>query len=355
MNILLCLFVIFIHVASAAISSADRATWQYAVLMLVWRGCSLAVPAFIFLAAVKLAIGLDKSFSYPKYLLSRLKRVLLPYLGVSAVYAVYFTLRGFAAYTPASLLKEIALGSVCGHFYFVIIILQFYLTAPLWRALAKRLDSSARIAAALIASYFVSQLFGQYFADFLRVFDKSQVFEYSDRLFTTYLFWWTAGLAVGRHYEKAKDAAKRDFIPAAVLFGFAAAAAGFLDFMHFTGRESVWWLETAHTFYIFAGICFMFALAVRFSALRLPAPLVYVDRASYSIYLWHPLTLYIADSVSGKIGADTLTGSLAVRIFFGFAVTISVCACVSFLTKKLADRLKARPSAKDGECPSGKD
>lgn len=345
MNIVLCLFVIFIHVASAAVSTADRSAWQYAVLMLVWRGCSLAVPAFIFLAAVKLAMGLNKAFSYPKYLLSRLKRVLLPYLAVSAVYAVYFTMRGFAAYTPASLLKEVALGSVCGHFYFVIIILQFYLTAPLWRALAKRLDSTARIAAALIASYFVSQLFGQYFADFLHIFDKSFVFAYSDRIFTTYLFWWTAGLAVGRHYEKAKDAAKRDFVPSAVLFGFAAVTAGFLDFLHFTGRESIWWLETAHTFYIFAGICFMFALAVRFSTLRLPSPLVYVDRASYSIYLWHPLTLYIADSVSGKIAADTLTGSLAVRILFGFGLTISVCACVSFLTKKLTEIAKTRLTA----------
>ena len=344
MNVTLCFFVIFIHAASTAVSSADRTSAEYAILLTVWKYCSCAVPGFIFLAGLKLSLGFEKPFSYPKYLLGRVKRVLIPYIIAVIVYTIYFCAKGYAVFTPIGFISELLIGNTCAHFYFVVTIMQFYLTAPLWRALARRLDSGVRVAAALVASYFLMLIFGQYLADFLYIFDQSRVFAYADRVFTTYLFWWVAGLAAGRYYESFKTEASRSLLPASLLFALGALLDGFLNYIHMTGRANVWWLDTAHSFYIFTAILFLYALAVRLSDSRLPELLSPIDRVSYSIYLWHPLSLYVADSLTARLGGVSLTAALAIRLAFGFIVTIGLCCAVGFASDRLNRRLK--PSGK---------
>lgn len=335
MNVLLCLLVIFIHVASKAISSADRASWQFALLLPGWRFCAFAVQGFVFLAGVKLALSLDKPFSYPRYLARRCLRVLLPYIAAIAAYYVYFILRGYYEFDLSYFLHELLTGGLSGHFYFVILIFQFYLTAPLWRALAKRLDSAERIIGVLIAALFISLLYGQYLIDFLYIFNKSYVFPYCDRIFTTYLFYWTAGLAVGRHYERVKSAAADNLRQLMVLFVFAAAGNGLLSWIHFSGRESVYFLETAHRFYIITAIMFVFAAAVRYgekiAALK---PLRLLDHASYQIYLWHPLALHLSEQLLEGRGIS-IGAEFIVRMLFGYVLTIAVCAPAVWAVEKL--------------------
>ena len=345
MNVILCLFVIFIHAASNAVTYADRASLQYALLFPVWKLASCAVPGFFFLAGVKLALGLEKPFSYPKYLLGRLKRVVLPYIAAAVIFELYFCVSGIGQ--SGNFFALLLSGNLEAHFYFVITIVQFYLTAPVWRLLAKKLDSGVRVAAALVIAYFLSLIFGQYLADFLILFDNSRVFPYCDRIFTTYLFWWVAGLAAGRYYDKVRAEALRSFIPALVIFLPAAILDGWLAYIHTAKKAGIWWLETAHTFDVVTAIIFLFALCTKLadsSVVKLALPL---DRVSYQVYLFHPLFLYFADELCKRPGVSILF-SLIVRLLFGGVVTIGVFIAAD----KVATALKRRSHRESSRSPS---
>ncbi len=344
MNVILCMLVIFIHASSASVTAADKGSWEYALLLPAWRLAACAVPGFIFLSAVKFAFGAEKEgFSYPKYILGRIKRVWLPYAIAAVVYYAYFVLFNYMEFSPSEFVKLLLDGNMGGHFYFVVAIMQFYLLAPLWRAVLKRLSEPLFLAISLVTALPLGWIFGQYLTDFISLFYKGGLFPYADRVFTTYIFWWIAGLAVGKHYEYVKCKLAASWKSILVLFLFGAAMNGGLSYLHFSGKASIYWLETVHVFYIISAILFIFAVCAKISDTKIASvpAIMLVDGASYSIYLWHPLFLYFA---KGLLGARdvSLTVTFAVHALFTFGICGFVCVSV----RLLAEVLKKRGSLK---------
>jgi len=344
MNVTLCIFVIIIHAVSALLWRMDVNSWQYMVIISVWRLCACAVPGFFFLSALKLSLTANREgFSYPKYIMSRIKRVWLPYFLTVVVYFLFFVCCNYMKFDIPEALKLLFDGNMCAHFYFVITVMQFYLLAPLWRKLAKMFDEPFYAVIAVVLALFVGLLFGQYLVDVIYIFYKDKIFPYSDRIFTTYIFWWIAGLAVGRHYEKIKTLLSKRLISVSVIFAFSAVHNAFLTYMHNSGKAGVYWLETAHSFYVVCAILFMLALFTRLSDTKLAKSAVvgYIDRASYSIYLWHPLALYICDIA---IGAATLSLSayLGLRLLFSLVGTVAVCVAVAVAVEHIRRKLKTK-------------
>ena len=140
----LCLLgVIAIHVGSIALSC--NSFWFYTLLEVLSR---YSVPAFFFVSgfglfgkdSYLLALAQNKiavdSFSYQEFLPKRLKSAGLPYLSWSIFYQLYFWLTlGYLALAPAEQLFLLGFGLSCYHLYFMVILLVFYLTQPLWRKL----------------------------------------------------------------------------------------------------------------------------------------------------------------------------------------------------------------------------
>jgi len=347
MNVVLCLFVIFIHAASGFVTAADKSTWQFAVVFAVQRCCACAVPGFFFLAALKISLSAEKEFHYGRYLFGRLKRVLLPYIICAVLYYTYFVVRKFYTFQPAEFAKMLLDGSMCAHFYFIIAVMQFYLLTPLWRWFARKLDRPEWAVGVLVLALPIGQIFGQYLADYIHVFNPAYYFPYCDRVFTTYLFWWMLGLVFGRNYERVKEMAKRSFLPILGLFLFAAAHEVYLGWVHNTGKMSIWWLETVHVVYVIGAILFLFSLSVKLSETKLASfPLVrLIDRTSFSIYLWHPLTLYIADGITSNIPGATMLVGFLMRILLAFGGTIAVCIGVHLAIGALGKLVKKKKTA----------
>ena len=61
MNVFLCLLVIFIHIASEAVSSLRNDSWQFFLVYIPHKLSSLAVYGFIFISEKELVKNFSKS------------------------------------------------------------------------------------------------------------------------------------------------------------------------------------------------------------------------------------------------------------------------------------------------------
>ena len=131
--------VIAIHIGSLAL--APGSFTLYVVLEILSR---YSVPAFFFISGYGLACT-DKSlltgegsFSYVDFMKKRLRGAGLPYLSWSLFYLFYFWLilpPGYVSWNPLHLAFVLFFGLGCYHLYFMVILLWFYGSYPLWRKL----------------------------------------------------------------------------------------------------------------------------------------------------------------------------------------------------------------------------
>lgn len=56
LNVLFCLLVVFIHVASHPVSTLDPLSWQYALVLIPQRLAFVSVPGFFLLSGLKLTL-----------------------------------------------------------------------------------------------------------------------------------------------------------------------------------------------------------------------------------------------------------------------------------------------------------
>ncbi|MDY4920355.1 MAG: acyltransferase [Phascolarctobacterium sp.] len=139
----LCMLgVVGIHIGSLAL--APNNFTLYCFLEVLSR---YSVPAFFFISGYGLACT-DKtlltggSLSYLDFLKKRLKGAGLPYLSWSLFYLLYFTLvlpKGMISWSPLHVAFVLFFGLGCYHLYFMVILLWFYASYPLWRALLRSL------------------------------------------------------------------------------------------------------------------------------------------------------------------------------------------------------------------------
>lgn len=321
LNVLFCLLVVFIHVAAHPVSTLDRMSLPYAVILMAQRLSFVAVPGFFLLSGLKLTLPRSKPQPLADYYKGRIKSILLPYLIAALVHYLVFVfgLRWF----PFSL-KEFGLylvrGNLSGQFYFLIALFQFILLAPLFRWL------SARWSAMLLVPFSVGLMWlsSIYFNTVLQLFLPGASFPYSDRIFTSYLAYYLAGCCIGQNYQGFQALVKKNRGLIWVLFLFFALSDAGLSVLTFSGRMYIPYLEYIHTMYIFSAILALFDLALRVSA---PPPrlLSALDRISFPIYLWHCLVITLFNSCAPRLGLHRVSTQFAVRFVVTYGVTIGGC------------------------------
>ena len=291
LNVFLCMLVIFIHVSSAPISNLDKTSWQYLIVYIPWRLSAFAVYGFIFLSGFKLLLTKSDNFHYGKFLLGRLLSIVIPYIIWVVIYYIYFCFhRNYFPFRIMDLLRYIFVGDLVGHFYFIIIIVQFYLLAPVWIWLVKRINGALFISFSLILTI----IFYQTFIGFV----------YNDRVFTTYLVYWVAGCYAGLYYEKFKKILQNNRVFITVIFIVSAVL------------NVVFKYENIHILYCMSAILFFFMTAQYIKEIKF---INKIDKVSYGIYLSHCLFIFIVDEFTA--GLSTLSSYL-IRIFTVYIVTI---------------------------------
>lgn len=132
--------VIGIHIGSLAL--APNNFTLYLLLEILSR---YSVPSFFFISGYGLACT-DKGLlsgsrlNYIDFMKKRLRGAGLPYLSWSLFYMLYFWLilpPGFVSWNPLHVAYVLFFGLGCYHLYFMVILLWFYASHPLWRQLLR--------------------------------------------------------------------------------------------------------------------------------------------------------------------------------------------------------------------------
>lgn len=132
--------VIGIHIGSLAL--APNNFTLYLLLEILSR---YSVPSFFFISGYGLACT-DKGLlsgsrlNYIDFMKKRLRGAGLPYLSWSLFYILYFWLilpPGFVSWNPLHVAYVLFFGLGCYHLYFMVILLWFYASYPLWRQLLR--------------------------------------------------------------------------------------------------------------------------------------------------------------------------------------------------------------------------
>lgn len=136
--------VIGIHVGSFVLEAPQPNSFLYMLLEILSR---YSVPAFFFISGYGLFCHYrpETPVNYAAFLKKRLQSAGVPYLVWSLLYLTYFSLvmPGCISWQPLHLLFLLFFGLACYHLYFMVILLWFYCTFPLWQrlfALIRRCD-----------------------------------------------------------------------------------------------------------------------------------------------------------------------------------------------------------------------
>lgn len=328
LSVLMCMLVIFIHVTSWTLTAMDRTSPKYLLLLFPWRLSAFVVQGFVFLSGMRLFLS-EKNFAYGAFLGGRVRRIVLPYLLWVAIYYAFFILIGWYRFSFADLLQYVFLGTLCSHFYFIIIICQFYLLMPIVRWLFAHVDTRLLCGLSILLTV---------------LFKLFVHFPYDDRVFPAYLCWFILGAAVGKNYDAAVTRLRAQISALGIAFVILAAAD-----LHFTYRSSChdeifWWFEALHLVYAAAAIFFFFACFAAYCARKahLPALLTLCDRSSYLIYLSHILPIYLANDLIQRIHGMSMASAYLFRFIFTYALTLICCLGYTKLKEKSKERLYAK-------------
>lgn len=187
-EVILCFFVVMIHLLSESIVHYPKGTIAYALCFSVQRIITFAVPGFVMSAGIKFANKYNtEKFKYSSFLWGK-RTIIIPYIFWAVVYYLYFAFyKKFYIFSFSNLFKIILDGSISAQFYFVIFMIQIYLLSPLFLFYCKRLNPLKGISIAAIITL-VSVLVTQNV-------NKSNTF------FTNYFLYWIIGYYIGTNFE----------------------------------------------------------------------------------------------------------------------------------------------------------
>jgi len=326
MNVILCLLVVFIHVASDPVSLLIKGSVPHALVFIPWRLSTFVVQGFVFLSGLKMFFNISRKrhFSYGRYYWSKIKNIIIPYVIIVYVFYGYFVNEGYFEANHKDVIMYILKGDLCAHFYFIIAIVQFYALAPLWRWMV----DNARVHVAIPVSLAVTVLCGQYLPDVMKIVFNGYDFAYNDRVFTTYLFYWVCGCYAGNYYNEFKATlSDKKIIKASVtMFLVVAAADVILGYMKNIGMFGFSQLENLHILYSISAILILFVVSVKIAEGAMEFGIFKaIDRASFYVYLIHPLFIFIVNTYIAKWGIINVDTAFIIRAFVTYTFSIIIC------------------------------
>lgn len=115
MNILLCLFVLFIHISGSTMISFSAGSIGHLAFFIPWWIASVAVYGFIFLSGLKLCLNIEKPFPLGKFYWKRAKAILFPYMIWVLIYYIVSIVQSNTPFSFSALGTALLTGNITSH------------------------------------------------------------------------------------------------------------------------------------------------------------------------------------------------------------------------------------------------
>ncbi len=335
MNLLFCVIVVFIHILSEPISKYDHTSFQYFAVAIPHRLSSFVVQGFLFLSGLKMYKFWKKPFKPVDFWFKKIKSIFAPYILWVAIFYCYFVSINYFPFKISDLLIYIINGKLVSPFYFIIALFQFYLLSPLFIWLTNKV----KVWILLVFSAIITFVSAKYLTVILNALLGINNFEYSDRVFTTYLLYFIGGCIVAKYYEKVSDIflKKKKFIYLAFVFTAIIEVLMFFVISKYAGWTIV---ELWHTIYCVIAIIFTFTLFSSIKEKNIHPFISAADRATYLVYLSHCLFLFFINSVMEAYNITSITTKLCIRFVFVYTATFSMSMIWNYLKNLVVTRRK---------------
>lgn len=330
MNAIACLLVILIHVLSLGITSADRSSWQAAVIYFPWRLAAFVVPMFLYTGAVKMARQFEGRAvtvkTYVQYCLQRIRKIYVPYVIWVILYYVCFKQINYVRGEPQEFFSYLLIGNLSSPFYYVVIVMQFYFLMPVWIRMLKHIPAWLAVSISLLITFCMQQC--SYILSLCGI-----TFPYSDRVFLTYMIFWTVGLYVGKYYDAVARAlpCKSATLCCAVIL-FCAA----LSYIQYTGSYLGFNMNDIKMVSDLLSIVFLHSVCLKLT--RAPDTMQHflqkLYESSFFVYLSHCLFLTLGTACLQGMGVHSLSLLLVARF--------CICYSVPFVLYLVYDGTRAR-------------
>lgn len=328
MNVFFCILVVFIHIASEAISTLKVDSWQFLIIYIPHKLSSFVVYGFIFISAMKLFIKDINKINLLEYYKNRLKKIVFPYCISVCIYYVYFVLNNYFKFDLIELFKYIINGNLVAHFYFIIIIVQFYLLLPVWKLILKKIKPSIMI----IASFIITIIMSEKLPVLIKCLLNESDFIYNDRIFTTYLFYWIFGMYAGTYYNKFCALLRKYKKILIFSFSILAFLYIYINYNFVINGMFAKYLNVLQNIYVTISILFFYSLFLKISQMTNMAEKVKtLNDASYDIYLYHVMAIFIITDLLNKHCIYRVSERFAFKMFLVYAIILIYSFLKNFL------------------------
>lgn len=320
-NVVLCMLVVFIHIASEAISTLRVSTWQHLSIYIPHKLSSFVVYGFIFISGIKLFIKDTKKIELLEYYKSRIRKIIIPYILSVCVYYIYFIFKNYFNFSMLEFIKYIITGDLVAHFYFIIIIAQFYLLFPIWKKLIKSCNPLLVVGISFIITIFFTKYLPNVIGDIFNGFN----FVYNDRIFTTYLIYWILGVYAGKNYNRFCEILIKNEKKIIISFSCIALVYLIINYSFIINRNFVECLNILQMMYNLIAILFVYLICMKLSKndkiINIIEP---VNRNTYSIYLYHILIIFIINEILNKFNVVGMSQRLIIKFGFVYFILIGI-------------------------------
>lgn len=322
----LCLFVVMIHILSDSIEGYPKGSVLSGASFIFSRAITFAVPAFIISSAIKFAhIYAEGGFEYLTFLKRRITKIYIPYLIITVVYYAYFVFHlHYFDFDTGALFKHLTFGTVAAPFYFIIIIMQFYIIAPITLVFCKNITP----AAGLVLSFLITVASRYFGADF----------QYSDRVFLGYFVYWIIGCYMGLNFDMNLNRLKRKrgcWIILGVLFTAVYSVVAYIEFLG--------WLNSFGTeilkilFAAFASVMWLLIMPeYQHEGADIVSP------ATFYIYLIHCLVIFETEHIMARQSITAVPLRFVILFFSTYNISITVSVLYSRLKLHLLQGLRIK-------------
>lgn len=312
-----CLAVIIVHITATGVTDYIQGSFPHIITLILNRSLKFTTPVFIFLSGVTNFFAYsNKEIIYLDFVKKRLKSTLVPYFVWCLIYYSAYIYAGIYSFDIVFFIKNVLLGTMSYHLYFVIIISQIYLLGPLFYKLLK--NSDKRILILIIGAIFTALCAG------------NLNFKLSDRIFLKYIFFYILGIYVTLETEKFKTFVEKNKNLIAIMYVVIGLLYTATSFFNWPSSIYIWFVFSAvSVFFVFlASMHLVEIFKNKYRYVKL------FGQSSYYIYLMHPLVLTVMIMLAAKYGIVSVTAQLAIYFITVIPATIGTCVIYTIIKNK---------------------